>query len=235
MMNAITRVTKDVWTPAAKAPEPDLGDALIPASRYTSREFMKLEWERMWTKVWLMGCREEEIPDVGPAHRQHEFRGVVAMAFVALGERQQEAGQPAAGIAIADRQEVITGRIQLLCDGLIEFKSEACILHGELMQDADRQATHARWLGGLGIESMHTNRSEADVVAGKGDVDDLPFGVGQYLVDQDRAGFDLVDVGLEIAFEKEVFFRGQLLDGAGGKTIIKLAHAGRKHCGSIGL
>ncbi len=64
-MNAIARVTKDVWTPAAKAPEPDLGNALIPASRYTSKEFMRLEWQRMWTKVWLVGCREEEIPETG--------------------------------------------------------------------------------------------------------------------------------------------------------------------------
>ena len=26
---------------------------------------MKLEWERVWTKVWLMGCREEQIAEAG--------------------------------------------------------------------------------------------------------------------------------------------------------------------------
>ena len=26
---------------------------------------MQLEWDRMWTKAWLIGCREEEIPEIG--------------------------------------------------------------------------------------------------------------------------------------------------------------------------
>ena len=52
-------------TPAGKEPDPDLGHELIRKERYTSAEFMQLEWERMWTKTWLVGCREEEIPDVG--------------------------------------------------------------------------------------------------------------------------------------------------------------------------
>jgi phenylpropionate dioxygenase-like ring-hydroxylating dioxygenase large terminal subunit len=64
-MVAIVRVGQSVVTPAEKAPEPELGAALIPKERYTSSEFMRLEWERMWTKVWLIGCREDEIPEVG--------------------------------------------------------------------------------------------------------------------------------------------------------------------------
>ena len=64
-MNAITRIETPGGTPVAKAPEPDMGHAIIPKDRYISPEFMKLEWERMWTKVWLIGCREEEIPEVG--------------------------------------------------------------------------------------------------------------------------------------------------------------------------
>ncbi len=43
-------------TPVEKEPDPDLGHDIIPKERYTSREFMQLEWERMWTKVWLMGA-----------------------------------------------------------------------------------------------------------------------------------------------------------------------------------
>src|SRR5690606_28140123 len=43
-------------TPVEKAQDPDLGHDIIPKERYTSREFMQLEWERMWTKVWLMGA-----------------------------------------------------------------------------------------------------------------------------------------------------------------------------------
>ena len=42
-------------TPAQKEPDPDLGYDFIPKERYTSKEFMELEWERLWTKVWLMG------------------------------------------------------------------------------------------------------------------------------------------------------------------------------------
>jgi phenylpropionate dioxygenase-like ring-hydroxylating dioxygenase large terminal subunit len=64
-MVAITRVKESVRTPIDKAPEPSMGSDYIPKERYISEEFMKLEWERMWTKVWLMGCREEQIPDVG--------------------------------------------------------------------------------------------------------------------------------------------------------------------------
>ena len=52
-------------TPAEKAPDPELGTAVIPASRYTSAEFMRLEWEHIWSKVWLLGCREDDIPEPG--------------------------------------------------------------------------------------------------------------------------------------------------------------------------
>lgn len=37
----------------------------IAASRYFSREFHELEVERIWSRVWQMVCREEQIPDVG--------------------------------------------------------------------------------------------------------------------------------------------------------------------------
>ncbi len=50
---------------AEKAADPDLGFDRIPASRYTSPAFMKAEWDRMWTKAWLVGGREEVIPDAG--------------------------------------------------------------------------------------------------------------------------------------------------------------------------
>lgn len=52
-------------TPTEKAPDPDLGTAPIPAERYTSHEFMRLEWERIWSKVWLLGGRECDIPEPG--------------------------------------------------------------------------------------------------------------------------------------------------------------------------
>jgi phenylpropionate dioxygenase-like ring-hydroxylating dioxygenase large terminal subunit len=63
----IQRTDKPVpgGTPVAKAPDPKLGNKLIPADRYTSHEFKQLEWDKIWSKVWLLGCREEDIPETG--------------------------------------------------------------------------------------------------------------------------------------------------------------------------
>ncbi len=61
------RVTPRVGrgTPADKAPDPFLGTERIPASRYTSPDFMALEWNRLWTNAWLMACRESDIAKPG--------------------------------------------------------------------------------------------------------------------------------------------------------------------------
>ncbi len=52
-------------TPVEKAPDPQLDTNVIDQRRYYSREFMQLEWERMWSKVWLLGGREADIPEPG--------------------------------------------------------------------------------------------------------------------------------------------------------------------------
>jgi phenylpropionate dioxygenase-like ring-hydroxylating dioxygenase large terminal subunit len=53
-------------TPVEKAPDPDFDwRQPIDARRYTSEEFMRLEWQRMWTKVWLLGGRTLDIPEPG--------------------------------------------------------------------------------------------------------------------------------------------------------------------------
>jgi phenylpropionate dioxygenase-like ring-hydroxylating dioxygenase large terminal subunit len=52
-------------TPMAKAPEPALAYVPIPKQRYTSREFAQLEWERMWTRVWLLAGRASDAPEPG--------------------------------------------------------------------------------------------------------------------------------------------------------------------------
>jgi phenylpropionate dioxygenase-like ring-hydroxylating dioxygenase large terminal subunit len=38
---------------------------LIPKERYISREFVDLEMERLWPRVWQIACREEEVPRPG--------------------------------------------------------------------------------------------------------------------------------------------------------------------------
>lgn len=41
------------------------GSDPIPAERYTSEEFARLERERMWPYVWQFAAREEELPEPG--------------------------------------------------------------------------------------------------------------------------------------------------------------------------
>ena len=52
-------------TPLEKAPEPSLGSGVIPKERYVSSGFMEREWERLWTQVWLMGPRLQDLAQVG--------------------------------------------------------------------------------------------------------------------------------------------------------------------------
>src|SRR5437588_6705754 len=40
-------------------------DGFVPKERYTSREFVELEMDRLWPRVWQVACREEQIPEVG--------------------------------------------------------------------------------------------------------------------------------------------------------------------------
>ncbi len=52
-------------TPFGKEPDPDLGHDVIDQRRYTSTTFMRLEWERLWTKSWLLAGRAIDIPKPG--------------------------------------------------------------------------------------------------------------------------------------------------------------------------
>lgn len=52
-------------TPCAKEPDPELGHELIRKERYTTTEFMQLEWERIWKKVWLLGAVESDLREPG--------------------------------------------------------------------------------------------------------------------------------------------------------------------------
>ena len=64
----IERVDPDAnpgGTPLGKAPDQELGHELVPKERYTSQEFMQQEWDHIWSKVWLLGCREDQIPEPG--------------------------------------------------------------------------------------------------------------------------------------------------------------------------
>src|SRR5262245_16802799 len=40
-------------------------DEPIPKERYTSAEFARLEWQRMWPRVWLLAGRESDLATPG--------------------------------------------------------------------------------------------------------------------------------------------------------------------------
>jgi nitrite reductase/ring-hydroxylating ferredoxin subunit len=40
-------------------------DGVVPRARYTSPEFLALEVDRLWGRVWQVACREEEVGAVG--------------------------------------------------------------------------------------------------------------------------------------------------------------------------
>ncbi len=49
-------------------------EADVPVDRYTSAEFHRLEVDKVWTKVWQMACREEDIPEIGD-HLSYDIVG----------------------------------------------------------------------------------------------------------------------------------------------------------------
>ncbi len=59
---------------------PYMGDEDLPNERYTSREFLALEKQKLWPYVWQMACREEDIPNAGDHHVYEIFeRSVIVM------------------------------------------------------------------------------------------------------------------------------------------------------------
>jgi phenylpropionate dioxygenase-like ring-hydroxylating dioxygenase large terminal subunit len=52
-------------TPIEKTVEPDLGTARIPKERYTDPAFARREWERMWTRVWLLAGPAADVARPG--------------------------------------------------------------------------------------------------------------------------------------------------------------------------
>jgi len=52
-------------TEAERAEWANVRDDFIPSGHFTSPEFLRLEGERLWPRVWQVACREEEIPAAG--------------------------------------------------------------------------------------------------------------------------------------------------------------------------
>ncbi len=62
----MTTVEQPRVAPAAEVPERwRLGNAFVPKGRYIDREFLQLEIERLFPRVWLNACRFDEVERVG--------------------------------------------------------------------------------------------------------------------------------------------------------------------------
>ena len=53
------------WVAGADFPHALTAPDRIPAARYTDPAFFELERDRLWSRVWQMACRLDEIPEVG--------------------------------------------------------------------------------------------------------------------------------------------------------------------------
>jgi len=53
------------WIDTTKVPDPKLGTEPITGDRYYSKAFMEQEWEKMWTKVWLIAGLESQLKKAG--------------------------------------------------------------------------------------------------------------------------------------------------------------------------
>lgn len=61
----LARDTREVPAPLLEESYDYLGSADIDKERYLSRDFHRLEVERLWSRVWQLACREEDIPEPG--------------------------------------------------------------------------------------------------------------------------------------------------------------------------
>ncbi len=60
----MAQTTTYVDTPAAPSPRPP-ATASLDAERFTSPAFMRREWERMWTRTWLLAGMELDLKEPG--------------------------------------------------------------------------------------------------------------------------------------------------------------------------
>ena len=61
----MNEIPKFKFTPADKAPDPDLGTDRIPIDRYVDPAFMKLEDEKIWSKTWLLAGAQCDVAEPG--------------------------------------------------------------------------------------------------------------------------------------------------------------------------
>ena len=76
----MSRASENRWK------NPPLVGTPITSERYTSTQFMESEWEKIWTKVWLLVARAPEIPNPG----DYTVEEVGSESFITI--RQDDGG-----------------------------------------------------------------------------------------------------------------------------------------------
>jgi len=105
-------------TPLERAAAPRLGYQPIPKERYTSPDFARREWERMWTRTWQLAGFERDIPEPGDYFTYEIGRESVLVVRQASG-------------AVAARYNVCSHRGNRLREpGLGHAKGFSCAYHG---------------------------------------------------------------------------------------------------------
>ncbi len=109
-------------TPLEKFPEPDLGTARIPKDRYTSPDFARREWERMWTRTWQCAGPLSDLAEpgdyftyeIGPESilvtRHGTGDGDIAAFFNVCQHRASQIRQPGVGHARSSCARSTCGR-----------------------------------------------------------------------------------------------------------------------------
>ena len=63
------------WVAGADFPHALTAPDRIPAARYTDPAFFELERDRLWSRVWQMACRLDEIPEAATGSNTSAWGG----------------------------------------------------------------------------------------------------------------------------------------------------------------
>ena len=72
----------------------ELGEDFIPKDRYLSREFLALELEKLWPRIWQVACRIEQLPEQGSYVEYNIGDQSILVVRVDPGSENQILGQP---------------------------------------------------------------------------------------------------------------------------------------------
>ena len=144
-------------TPMERAPDPGLSFDPIPKSRYTDADFAQREWDKMWTKTWLMTGRESDIPNPGDFYTFEIGRESILII------RQRDG-------SIAARYNVCMHRGNRLCDtGMGHAQRFFCKFHGwqyDIDGSLKKALDEERFPQGLPEEQLKLQEVRCDSWAG---------------------------------------------------------------------